>query len=381
VQWWRGALVYELDVRSFGDADGDGIGDLDGLRARLGYLELLGVDIVWLEPTPIADRRTVDPLFGDLAAFDALVEAVVELRLRLVADLVRDNRPPQHHRPDRIRSPSTARCRPRRSTPPPCRTRCSTPHHPGGDGVVVGPPRRVARRQPVRRWRRGPHRARSMALVLLALPGTAHVYQGEELGLTDGDLPSEARARVPLPWEGGPPGFGFTTGEPWLPAPAEYGERTVACQLEDTHVHAVALPPGHRAAAHPHPRPAAPLEWYGAPPGCLAFRPEGSALVCALNTSDVPVPLPPGEVLLASGAPPEGETLARTRPSGWCELHQQGQGEGAAAHHRAVVRIQAQPPTGGRDPHVAVPSDEAHPDRANRQRNGTFTVGPPERSP
>ena len=58
MQWWRGALVYELDVRSFGDADGDGIGDLDGLRARLGYLELLGVDIVWLEPTPIADRRT-----------------------------------------------------------------------------------------------------------------------------------------------------------------------------------------------------------------------------------------------------------------------------------------------------------------------------------
>src|SRR5689334_23858154 len=84
--------------RSFGDSDGDGIGDLDGLRARLGYLELLGVDIVWLEPTPIADRRTVDPLVGDLAAFDALVEAVVELQLRLVADLVRDNGHPQYHR-------------------------------------------------------------------------------------------------------------------------------------------------------------------------------------------------------------------------------------------------------------------------------------------
>ncbi len=103
MQWWRGAVVYELDVRSFGDSDGDGIGDLDGLRARLGYLELLGVDVIWLEPTPIADRRTVDPLFGDLAAFDALVEAVVELRLRLVADLVRDNGHPQYHRSDRIR--------------------------------------------------------------------------------------------------------------------------------------------------------------------------------------------------------------------------------------------------------------------------------------
>jgi len=149
-----------------------------------------------------------------------------------------------------------------------------------------------------------------MALVMLALPGTAHVYQGEELGLTDGDLPAEARARVPLPWEGGPPGFGFTTGEPWLAAPAEYGERTVACQLEDTtstlslYRRAIALRRTHV------PDPAAPLEWYGAPPGCLAFRPEGSALVCALNTSDVPVPLPPGEVLLASGAPPEGAVLA-----------------------------------------------------------------------
>ena len=51
------------------------------------------------------------------------------------------------------------------------------------------------------------------------------------------------------------------------------------------------------------PDPAAPLEWYGAPPGCLAFRPEGSALVCALNTSDVPVPLPPGEVAAGQRRP------------------------------------------------------------------------------
>ena len=311
MQWWRGALVYELDVRSFGDADGDGIGDLDGLRARLGYLELLGVDIVWLEPTPIADRRTVDPLFGDLAAFDALVEAVVELRLRLVADLVRDNRPPQHHRPDRIR---LALDRALQTTPfdaaavqdavqhslaTRAETAWSLAHHDVSRAVTRYGGAAA-----------GLTRARSMALVMLALPGTAHVYQGEELGLTDGDLPSEARARVPLPWEGGPPGFGFTTGEPWLPAPPEYGERTVACQLEDTtstlslYRRAIELRRTHI------PDPAAPLEWYGAPPGCLAFRPEGSSLVCALNTSDVPVPLPPGEVLLASGAPPERETLA-----------------------------------------------------------------------
>ena len=311
MQWWRGALVYELDVRSFADADGDGIGDLDGLRARLGYLELLGVDIVWLEPTPIADRRTVDPLFGDLAAFDALVEAVVELRLRLVADLVRDNLPPQHHRPDRLRlaldrmlqatpfDAAAVQDAVQHSLTTRAETAWSLAHHDVS--------RAVSR---YGGGAAGLTRARSMALVMLALPGTAHVYQGEELGLTDGDLPSEARARVPLPWEGGPPGFGFTTGEPWLPAPAEYGERTVACQLEDTtstlslYRRAIVLRRTHI------PDPAAPLEWYGAPPGCLAFRPEGSALVCALNTSDVPVPLPPGEVLLASGAPPQGAVLA-----------------------------------------------------------------------
>jgi len=304
VQWWRGALVYELDVRSFGDSDGDGIGDLDGLRARLGYLELLGVDVVWLVPTPIADRRSVDPLFGDLAAFDALVDATLELRLKLVADLVRDGgRPMRHHRSDRLRLAldRTLHTTPfdadavqdavRHSLDSRAETAWSLAHHDVsravtryGDGAV------------------GLARARSMSLVVLALPGTVHVYQGEELGLADGDLPSEARARVPLPWEGGPPGYGFTTGAPWLRAPAEFGEQTVARQLEDT-TSTLSL---YRRAIELRRRhvsdPTAPVEWYGAPPGCLAFRPAGSALVCALNTSDVAVPLPPGDVVLSSGA-------------------------------------------------------------------------------
>ena len=103
MQWWRGALVYELDVRSFADSDGDGIGDLDGLRARLGYLELLGVDIVWLEPTPIADRRTVDPLFGDLAAFDALVEATLGAAAAAGRRPRQGERPADPPPPDRLR--------------------------------------------------------------------------------------------------------------------------------------------------------------------------------------------------------------------------------------------------------------------------------------
>jgi alpha-glucosidase len=312
VQWWRGAVVYEVDVRSFSDSDGDGIGDFDGLRAHLGYLELLGIDVVWLEPTPIADRRTIDPLFGDLAAFDALAETVQEFRMRLAADLVRDNvQPVRHQRTDRLRLALDPALR---STPfdaaavqeavqhsldTRTETAWSLAHHD------------VSR--PVTRYGGGAvglARARAMALVTLALPGTVHIYQGEELGLPDADLPAEARARVPLPWEDQPPGFGFTTGDPWLHPPPCYAEKAVSRQLEDV-TSTLSLYRRAIELRHIHVRGAeAELEWYGAPAGCLAFRPEGSALVCALNTSDVTVSPPPGDIVLTSSAEPEGRGLA-----------------------------------------------------------------------
>jgi len=513
VQWWGDAVVYQIYVRSFSDADGDGVGDLQGIRGRLGYLELLGVDALWLTPfytSPMADHgydvadpRDVDPVFGDLEAFDALVADAHEHGLRITIDLVPNHTSTAHEwfraaldsGPD---SPERARYhfRPGRgpdgSEPPnnwrsvfggPAWTRVPDPeggfggpggewylhlftpeqpdlnwtnpevwadlektlrfwidrgvdgfridvahgmckpaglpdathpdaeahaalgsdprfdddkvhdvhrmiravldHHPGrmvvGD-VQVGDDERFARYvrpdelhlgfdfrlvrapfeaaavraaieqslaavgtvgvqptwtlsnhdvpRPVSRYgggTAGRARARAMALVELALPGLVYLYNGEELGLPDVELPDEVlqdpvwersgrtergrdACRVPMPWESGEPGYGFSEGEPWLPMPPEYGRLTAADQLEDTQStlslvrRAIELRKTHPGFA------GGELEWFGAPEGCLAFRRAGSTLVCALNTSAKAVPLPPGDVLLASG-PLEGALL------------------------------------------------------------------------
>ena len=96
--WWMNAVLYQVYPRSFQDTNGDGIGDLAGIHQRLDYLADLGVDIVWISPIyrspqadngyDISDYRDIDPLFGDLAAFDALVARAHELGMRVVMDLV-----------------------------------------------------------------------------------------------------------------------------------------------------------------------------------------------------------------------------------------------------------------------------------------------------
>ncbi|MCP3800895.1 glycoside hydrolase family 13 protein [Allokutzneria sp. A3M-2-11 16] len=498
--WWNDSVFYQVYVRSFADSNGDGVGDLDGIRARLGYLELLGVDALWLTPffrSPMADHgydvadpRDVDPLFGDLAAFDRLVADAHARGIKVTIDLV-----PNHSSDQRDWFQEALRAGPGSpereryifregrgddgSEPPnnwpsifggPAWTRVAdgqwylhlfAPEQPDlnwanpevaedlddtlrfwldrgvdgfridvahgmakpadlpdvsegfvdGSGVlhdnandprfdneevheihrrirkvldeyqdrmavgeiwVKGDDRFAAYVRPdelhlgfnfrlvetgfeaaevrsaiehsvaavravgaLPTWTLSNHdvdrhttrygggelgqaRARAMALVELALPGVVYLYNGEELGLPNVDLPDWALqdpvwersghtrrgrdgCRIPMPWEGSGPTFGFTTAETtWLPMPGDWGPLTVEAQLEDPasmlslYRQAVELRRTHPGFAGEE------IEWYGAPEGCFAFRRKTGGLICALNTSDSPVPLPPGEVVLSS---------------------------------------------------------------------------------
>jgi alpha-glucosidase len=493
--WWSRAVFYQVYPRSFADSDGDGVGDLDGLTARLDHLQRLGVDAIWLNPVTVspmadhgydvADPRDVDPLFGDLAAFDRLVADAHRHGIKVTIDLVPNHTSDEHpwfrealadqHGPARDRYLFRDG---RDGGPPnnwvsvfggPAWTRVEDGQwylhlfdvrqpdlnwaHPevradlertmrfwldrGVDGfridvahgmakpadlpdmdlsadnrigrhdrydprfddegvhdihrlvrkVLDGYPgtmavgeiwvtdnERLARylrpdelhlgfnfrlvlaqfdaaelrtaieaaletataagvpptwtlsnHDVVREVTRygdgavGQERARAMALVELGLPGVVYLYNGEELGLPNVELPDWAiqdpkyvrsggqsrgrdGCRVPLPWEGDEPPFGFSGGtDTWLPMPREWSALTVERQLEDAdstlslYRHAIELRKTHAAFD------GGELEWYGAPPGCFAYRRKGGGLVCVLNASDAPVPLPAGELLLTSG--------------------------------------------------------------------------------
>ncbi|MBE1579086.1 glycoside hydrolase family 13 protein [Amycolatopsis roodepoortensis] len=496
VAWWAQAVFYQVYVRSFADSDGDGVGDLEGIRGKLGYLELLGVDALWLTPfyrSPmadhgydIADPRDVDPMFGTLGDFDVLLTEAHKRGIKVTVDVVPNHTSNTHAwfksamaappgSPERDRYIFRDGLGPRGDQPPnnwvsafggPAWTRVPdgqwylhlfSPQQPdlnwtnhevaadlertlrfwldhGVDGFRVdvahgmakppglpdmdprvnplGPsefydPRfdndrvheihqmirkvldeypgtmavgeiwvtdeeRLARylrpdelhlafnfrlvlthfdadalRTAIERslavpksagapatwtlsnhdvWRqvsrygdgeRGVRRARAMALVELALPGAVYLYNGEELGLGNVDIPPDAVAdpraktsgaefgrdasRVPLPWEGDLPPFGFSRNpRTWLPMPASWASVTVEAQLEDPastlslYRRAIEIRKSHKAFRGDD------LEWYGAPAGCFAFRRRGGGLVCALNTSASPIALPPGEVLLSS---------------------------------------------------------------------------------
>ena len=105
-EWWRSAIIYQIYPRSFADGNGDGMGDLPGITARLDSLATLGIDAIWLSPfmrSPqkdagydVSDYTDVDPLFGTLADFDAMVTRAHELGLRVLVDLVPNHTSDQH---------------------------------------------------------------------------------------------------------------------------------------------------------------------------------------------------------------------------------------------------------------------------------------------
>ncbi|MQY20338.1 glycoside hydrolase family 13 protein [Nocardia macrotermitis] len=509
-QWWRSAVFYQVYPRSFADSGGDGVGDLGGLLERLGYLELLGVDALWICPVmrspmadggyDVSDPRDIDPLFGDIAVLDEVLEEAHDRGMRVTMDLVPNHTSDRHPwftaalraapgSPERERYIFRDGRGPKGAEPPnnwpsifggPAWTRVTEPNgkpgqwylhifapeqpdlnwenpevvadfeqtmrfwlNRGVDGFRIDvahgmakPPglpdmdrvntamlvhddndprfndpgvhdihrrlRKVLDEYPdavsigevwvddnvrfgeyvrsdelhlafnfrlaetsfdaakiraavdnsieavaavgaVPTWTLSNHdierevtrygggavglrRARAMILLELALPGAVFLYNGSELGLPNvDDLPEDALrdptwersghtergrdgCRVPIPWEGRQPPFGFTSAEQsWLPIPPQWAGLTVESQLErlDSMVSLCRMAIELRSV---RPEFAGDgLEWYGSPVGCLAFRRAGG-LICAVNTSSVPTPLPPGEVLLSS-VPLDGAML------------------------------------------------------------------------
>ncbi|MFB7785052.1 glycoside hydrolase family 13 protein [Streptomyces vinaceus] len=514
--WWRDAVIYQVYVRSFADSDGDGIGDLQGVRTRLPHLARLGVDAVWLTPfyvSPqadggydVADYRAVDPLFGDLSDADELVRAAHALGLRVIVDVVPNHTSDRHawFREALADPGGEARDRyhfrpgrgPGGELPPndwesvfggPAWTR--TPdgawylhlfapeqpdlnwEHPevaqefssvlrfwldlGVDGFRIdvahgmvkapgmpdigrGAQATLIGTEPLpffdqdgvheihRSWRRlldsyeGPRigvaeawaptserlalyvrpdelhqafnfrflncpwetramrtvideslaatasvgapttwvlsnhdvvrhvtrygggaqglaRARAAALLMLALPGSAYLYQGEELGLPEvADLPDAVRqdpaflrsagqdglrdgCRIPLPWSGERPPYGFGPAGSWLPQPGDWAPLSVAAQTGDPHstleLYRAALEL-RRALPGLGSPDAGPLTWLPAPEGMLLFTRPGFA--CTLNSRSEPLELPaPGRPVLSS-APVETDGRTVLLPPDSC---------------------------------------------------------------
>jgi len=176
----------------------------------------------------------------------------------------------------------------------------------------------------------GVRRARAAALLMLALPGGAYVYQGEELGLPEvEDLPEDALrdpaweqsghrnrgrdgCRVPLPWSGVRPPFGFSpdgaSSPPWLPQPDGWRALTAESQaatpgsMLDLYRRALAIRRAHEALGD------GSLEWVDAPAGVLSFA-RDPGFVCVVNLASEPVSSPAGVVLLASGPPTDDGRL------------------------------------------------------------------------
>jgi alpha-glucosidase len=173
----------------------------------------------------------------------------------------------------------------------------------------------------------GLRRARAAALLMLALPGSAYVYQGEEVGLPEVvDLPEEVLAdpiwersghrvrgrdgsRVPIPWSRSGPSLGFGTGQPWLPQPAGWGDLSVEAQ---DGVEGSTLELYRAALRLRRTLPGEDLEWVESAPATLSFRRQavdGTVLGCVVNLGSEPVALPAYDEVLLASRPLDGDRL------------------------------------------------------------------------
>jgi alpha-glucosidase len=106
-EWWRSAVIYQVYLRSYQDDNGDGVGDLRGITRRMDHISALGVDCIWLSPIfaspqadmgyDVSDYLAVDPLFGDIADFEALIAAAHARGLKVIVDQVLSHTSDQHH--------------------------------------------------------------------------------------------------------------------------------------------------------------------------------------------------------------------------------------------------------------------------------------------
>ena len=104
--WWRDGIFYQIYPRSFQDGNADGVGDIAGIVSRLPYLQALGIDAIWLSPIfpspmadfdfDISDYNGIDPLFGTMEDFDALVSVAHGSGLKIILDLVPNHTSDQH---------------------------------------------------------------------------------------------------------------------------------------------------------------------------------------------------------------------------------------------------------------------------------------------
>lgn len=105
-RWWKRAVIYQIYPRSFADSNGDGIGDLQGIIAKLDYLEELGIDAIWLSPVcrspqddngyDISDYQDIDPMFGTLDDMEALIREAERHHIRIIMDLVLNHSSDEH---------------------------------------------------------------------------------------------------------------------------------------------------------------------------------------------------------------------------------------------------------------------------------------------